>query len=528
MPDPCFQLSAPLEFSGTFQFGVKGDPGEQGEVGKSRYQSYVETTTDDPVLTEEEWAAGGGGGGSATWDTLAGKPDTFPPSAHHHDGVYDLAGAAASAQSAAAADATSKANAAQSAAIAAAATDATTKADAAQSAAATDATTKANAAQAAAIAVAEADATAKANAAQSAAEVTAAADATAKDAVISAAYAAADSVLQAAIDLKAPLNSPALTGNPTAPTQISTDDSTKLATTAFVAKLIRDLVGLAPSELDTLAEIAASLAENESSDAALAATVAGKLAKASNLSDLTDALAARDNLGLSDTEIVAIYESLVAVVPQGEAETGAATTSRRWTALRVAQAAAAKIASVVNTAFVQGLGFRTAAATDTLLDGKASSVHSHDDRYYTETEVDGLLTGKAAASDLTEHETSPGHVVTYEVVLVGEGVTVAAASKAGYFETTFSGTITGISIGVDGIDKPSAAAIEVDLNRQDPSTGALTSILSSVASIATGTRTGTGTINGTQTCVAGERFYLDIDQGSDSSDLAAFITVTPT
>jgi hypothetical protein len=56
--------------------------------------------------------------------------------------------------STAAADATSKANAAQSAAISAAATDATTKANAAQtaaiSAAATDATTKANAAQAAA------------------------------------------------------------------------------------------------------------------------------------------------------------------------------------------------------------------------------------------------------------------------------------------------------------------------------------------------------------------------------------------
>ena len=121
----------------------------------------------------------------------------------------------------AAADATTKANAAQAAAEAtattkandaeaAAATDATTKADAAEtnanaytdtreaaitaayetyadvaeadaiSTAATDATTKANAAQAAAEATASADATAKANAAQSAAEATASADATAK------------------------------------------------------------------------------------------------------------------------------------------------------------------------------------------------------------------------------------------------------------------------------------------------------------------------------------------------------------
>ncbi len=83
-----------------------------------------------------------------------------------------VAQAESDAIAAAAADATSKANAAQSAAIATAATDATTKANAAQSAAiaaaSTDATTKANAAQAAAIAAAATDATAKANAAAAA------------------------------------------------------------------------------------------------------------------------------------------------------------------------------------------------------------------------------------------------------------------------------------------------------------------------------------------------------------------------
>lgn len=70
----------------------------------------------------------------------------------------------------AAADATTKANAAQANAIAAAATDATAKAnaarDAAISAAAIDASTKANAAQAAAISAASTDATTKANTAK--------------------------------------------------------------------------------------------------------------------------------------------------------------------------------------------------------------------------------------------------------------------------------------------------------------------------------------------------------------------------
>ena len=42
---------------------------------------------------------------------------------------------------------------------------------------------------------------------------------------------------QAALDLKADLASPALTGNPTAPTQASADNSTKVATTAYVKSL---------------------------------------------------------------------------------------------------------------------------------------------------------------------------------------------------------------------------------------------------------------------------------------------------
>jgi hypothetical protein len=56
----------------------------------------------------------------------------------------------------------------------------------------------------------------------------------------SAAVAASDSVLaafgklQAQLGLKAPLDSPALTGNPTAPTPATTDNDTSIATTAFV------------------------------------------------------------------------------------------------------------------------------------------------------------------------------------------------------------------------------------------------------------------------------------------------------
>ena len=116
---------------------------------------------------------------------------------------------------------------------------------------------------------------------------------------------------------------------------------------------------------------------------------------------------------------------------------------------------------------------------------------------------------------------------TIEVVLTAAGEAIAAAAKAGYFDAPFAGTISAFSIRVDAADEPSAAAIEVDLNRQDPSDGSLASILSAVASIATSANSGTGTLSGTPTCTAGERFYLDIDQGSDSSDLSALITIVP-
>jgi len=47
-----------------------------------------------------------------------------------------------------------------------------------------------------------------------------------------------NAALAATLNGKAPLNSPALTGTPTAPTQLAEDNSTKLATTAFVAAAI--------------------------------------------------------------------------------------------------------------------------------------------------------------------------------------------------------------------------------------------------------------------------------------------------
>ncbi|CAN7244213.1 hypothetical protein LJR045_000999 [Microbacterium sp. LjRoot45] len=80
--------------------------------------------------------------------------------------------------------------------------------------------------------------------------------------------------LAAALAALAPKASPALTGNPTAPTPSPGDNDTSIATTAFVATAIAALISSAPGALDTLDELAAALGD----DANFAATITNALA----------------------------------------------------------------------------------------------------------------------------------------------------------------------------------------------------------------------------------------------------------
>ena len=76
------------------------------------------------------------------------------------------------------------------------------------------------------------------------------------------------------LNSKAPLLNPTLTGIPTAPTAISTTNTTQIATTAFVKTAISDLIDSSPSTLDTLNELAAALND----DANFSTTITNQLA----------------------------------------------------------------------------------------------------------------------------------------------------------------------------------------------------------------------------------------------------------
>ena len=104
--------------------------------------------------------------------------------------------------------------------------------------------------------------------------------------------------LQGALDAKSPLASPTFTGTPATPTAASGTNTTQIASTAFVQAAISTLIDGAPGALDTLNELAAALGDDANFASTVTNGLADKLAKASNLADLTNVATARTNLGL--------------------------------------------------------------------------------------------------------------------------------------------------------------------------------------------------------------------------------------
>jgi len=86
--------------------------------------------------------------------------------------------------------------------------------------------------------------------------------------------------LSAAIALLAPLDSPALAGTPTAPTQDVGNNTTRIATTAFVKAAVAQLVNSSPAALDTLNELAAALGNDANFSATMTAALAAKASSA--------------------------------------------------------------------------------------------------------------------------------------------------------------------------------------------------------------------------------------------------------
>lgn len=82
--------------------------------------------------------------------------------------------------------------------------------------------------------------------------------------------------LKTLIDTKAPIDSPELTGTPTAPTAAPSTNNNQIANTAFVRAAIAALVGSSPEALDTLNELAAALGNDPNFATTMTNALAGK------------------------------------------------------------------------------------------------------------------------------------------------------------------------------------------------------------------------------------------------------------
>jgi hypothetical protein len=99
--------------------------------------------------------------------------------------------------------------------------------------------------------------------------------------------------IQAQLDDKAPLASPALSGVPTAPTAIAGTNNTQIATTAYADAAVAALVGSAPDLLNTLQELAAAMDNDPDTINNLQDLAAGK----------QDTLTAGDNISIDGATI---------------------------------------------------------------------------------------------------------------------------------------------------------------------------------------------------------------------------------
>ena len=86
------------------------------------------------------------------------------------------------------------------------------------------------------------------------------------------------------------------------------------ANKGYVDSAVTNLVNGAPEALNTLNELAAALGNDANLSTTLTTSIGTKLAKASNLSDLTDASAARTNLGLAIGTNVQAYDAELAAL----------------------------------------------------------------------------------------------------------------------------------------------------------------------------------------------------------------------
>ncbi len=152
---------------------------------------------------------------------------------------------------------------------------------------------------------------------------------------------------------KAGLDSPALSGVPTAPTAESSNNSTQVATTAFVKLLVDQLLNGVPGTADTFLELYNEILSNDTAIDALNAATGLKLNK--NFDNVEDQAVARTALGLGAVALLSSISIADVSGLQAALDSMLLADSPNFTGIPTAPTAApgTNTQQLANTAFVQ-------------------------------------------------------------------------------------------------------------------------------------------------------------------------------
>ena len=195
------------------------------------------------------------------------------------------------------------------------------------------------------------------------------------------------------------------------------------ATPADVTTAVNNLINGAGTAYDTLSELGAAITANDSDIATILTTQSGKLSKASNLSDLTDAAAARTNLGLGTAATTAA--TAYATAAQG----ALAATAHGWGN----HASAGYLTSYTdtNTTYSAGSGITLTGTTFSLTTPITNN--------------NQLTNGAGYITSYVNTTYSAGTGVTLTGTTFSIGQAVATTSNVTFGSVTASGNITAYS-----------------------------------------------------------------------------------
>jgi hypothetical protein len=277
---------------------------------------------------------------------------------------------------------------------------------------------------------------------------------------------------QTALDAKAPLASPDLTGVPTAPTATAGTNTTQIATTAFVSGAVSDLVASAPATLNTLNELAVALGNDANFSTSITNSIATKAPLADPTFTGTVSGVSKSMVGLGNVDNTSDANKPVSTATQTEldAKLNSSTASTTYAPINN-PTFTGTVAGVTKTMVGLGNVDNTSDAdkiisdaTQDALDLKAPLANPN----FTGT-VLGITKGMVGLGNV-DNTTDAGKPIS-------TATQSALDLKAPLANPTFTGTVSGVTksmVGLGNVDnttdanKPVSTATQTALNLKAP------------------------------------------------------------